>query len=315
MENHLERQTEMQIDEQLLCNISNGDEQAFTEFYNRNFNNVYFHAKKYCSNEDDAQDAVQDIFLAVFTQAATIKDLHSWKSWLGGITHNIAISKATRNPNRREDDLDDFAELLPSRDMSSDPQAQLDEDSTKVILAAMIDQLPAEQRAALTYFYYDEMPIAEIAEVMGCSENTVKSRLNYAKQKIEKQAEAMERKEGIKLYSFSPAMLLHALGLGKTAVQAPAMGASLAAAVSSAAGGTAAAVAAGAAATAGSAGVAGTAAAAGAAAAGGLLTKTVAIIAACAVGFSAIGGAVAYVATGERRNTRQEPTELSEQVL
>jgi len=67
----------------------------------------------------------------------------------------------------------------------------------------ILDSLPADQRAVVSMFYYEQMSVKEIAEELGVSENTVKSRLNYGRKKIETQVKALEKK-GTKLYSLAP---------------------------------------------------------------------------------------------------------------
>ena len=52
-------------------------------------------------------------------------------------------------------------------------------------------------------FYYEEMSVREIAETLGCSENTVKSRLNYGRRKVEAKVKELE-KRGTRLYSMAP---------------------------------------------------------------------------------------------------------------
>ena len=67
----------------------------------------------------------------------------------------------------------------------------------------ILDALPEEQRVAVTMFYYEQMSVKEIAETLGVTENTVKSRLNYGRKKVEKEVRALEKK-GTKLYGLAP---------------------------------------------------------------------------------------------------------------
>lgn len=60
-----------------------------------------------------------------------------------------------------------------------------------------------EQRLVVGMFYYEQMSVKEIAQTLGISENTVKSRLSYGRKKIEMQVKELEKK-GTKLYSLAP---------------------------------------------------------------------------------------------------------------
>lgn len=138
----------------------------------------------------------------------------------------------------------------------------------------MIDGLPEDQKLCLLLYYRDELTVAQIAEALQVSEGTVKSRLNYGRQKVKTKVEELE-KQGTKLYGFAPMPLL-ALLLRQEA-EAMSLPAGLTAA--SAATATTGAV------------VTGTAAATTAKVAGGLTVKIVAGV--LAAGLTAGGVAVA----------------------
>lgn len=90
------------------------------------------------------------------------------------------------------------------------PSMVLDRKGTEEIVGRMIDALPEVQRTTVILYYYDEMSVAAIAKTMGCSEGTVKSRLNYARKNLE-QAVLAEEKCGVKLYSVTPALVFAAI--------------------------------------------------------------------------------------------------------
>lgn len=71
----------------------------------------------------------------------------------------------------------------------------------------MIDGLPEDQKLCLLLYYRDELTVAQIAEALQVSEGTVKSRLNYGRQKVKTKVEELE-KQGTKLYGFAPMPLL-----------------------------------------------------------------------------------------------------------
>ena len=87
------------------------------------------------------------------------------------------------------------------------PDVVIDRQETARLMKEILDALPDDQRAAISLFYYEEMSVAEIAEAMGVSENTVKSRLNYGRKKIEAQVRALE-KRGTRLYGLAPVPFL-----------------------------------------------------------------------------------------------------------
>ena len=83
------------------------------------------------------------------------------------------------------------------------PEATIDQQETSRLVREILDVLPDEQRIVIGMFYYDQMSVSEIAEELECSENTVKSRLNYGRKKIQSKVLELE-KNGTKLYSLAP---------------------------------------------------------------------------------------------------------------
>ena len=271
---------------------------------------VYYHCKKMLKNEEDAQDAAQDVLIAVLTGLDKLREPAAFWGWVNGITANrcrhllSAPHKEWQIPEDEEGNS--LLERMENLDQSLVPEAVLDDGETRQMILDLVDALPPEQRMSVLFYYYDEMSIKQIAEAMEVSEGTVKSRLNYARKSIKSGVEEYERK-GVKLYSFSPLVLLalflrqEAAGqllspeaaealtsrvLAAAASSAPAAGA--AAVESGASGGTASGGAAsGAAASAGK--IAGAAAKIGAAGKTGLSVK---VIAGIVAGALLIGGGV-----------------------
>lgn len=198
------------------------------------------------------------------------------------------MKKATRHvppPTLSTDDGERPIDLVD--ELHLDPAWELEEKETKELVAAMVDRLPEEQRTAVVLFYFDQCSVGEIASAMGCSENTVKSRLHYGRKALRRQTEELERR-GVKLCSLTPALLLAALQAQMETLSAsasfPALP-SLAAGLG-AAGTAGAADAAGVAA--GAAGAAGTAGAASTAAGVGIGVKIAAVAAAAALTVGAV---------------------------
>ena len=94
--------------------------------------------------------------------------------------------------------LDDIENL----DQQLVPDAAFDNAETAQMIDEIVEALPEAQRMCTLLFYFDEMSVKEIANVMGTSENTVKSRLNYARRAIKERVLDYE-KAGIKPVSYT----------------------------------------------------------------------------------------------------------------
>lgn len=274
-------------------------------------NRVYYHCKKMLKNEADAQDATQDVLIAMLTGLDKLREPAAFWGWVNGITAN-RCKHLLSTPNKtwqipEDEDGNSMLDDLESMDEQLIPDKALDNAETRRMILDLVDNLPPAQRMSVLFYYYDEMSVKEIAQAMEVSEGTVKSRLNYARKAIRDGVEAYERK-GVKLYSVSPLLLLAfflrqegAASALDGAAAAAMVGQVMAQAGGAAAGGSAAGatVTAAAESAAGTAGTGAAASGAGAAtAAAGISTKVIAAILAGAV---VIGGTVAGITLASNR--------------
>ena len=303
-----------------------GDPQAQEALVHLAQNRVYYHCKKMLKNEEDARDATQDVLLVMLTSLDKLKEPAAFWGWVNGITANRCrhlLSTPHKEWQIPEDDEgNSMLENLENLDETLVPEKALDNEETRRMILGLVDDLPPEQRMCVLFYYYDEMSVKDIAQAMGTSEGTVKSRLNYARKAIKYGVEDYERK-GVKLYSASPILLLlcflrreaEATALDGTAAAAMASQvlsqaggaatAATAAAETATAGGAATGASTGAGVAAGTA--AGTGAAAGAAS--GISIKVVAAILA---GVIAIGGIAAGVISSRNTDSRTETPDQSQ---
>ena len=286
-----------------------GDPQARETLVRLAQNKVYYHCKKMLKKEEDAQDAAQDVLIAMLTGLDKLKEPAAFWGWVNGITANrcrhLLSAPHTEWQIPESEEGDSLLDSVEDLDETLVPEKALDNEETRRMILDLVDALPPEQRMCVLFYYYDEMSVREIAQAMDTSEGTVKSRLNYARKSIKAGVEDYERK-GVKLYSVSPILLLlyflrrEAEGTALDGTAAAAMAGRVLAQAGSAAGAAAAETAAGGAATGASTG-AGAAGTAGGAAAAGISVKVVAAVLAGAV---AIGGAAVGLAS---RSGQAEP--------
>lgn len=283
-----------------------GDRAALERLVMASQKRIYYQCRRILKNEQDAQDLSQEILFIMVRNLGQLRQPEAFWGWITRVTANQCQRMLTRNPREwqiPEDDeggsmLDDLEEL----DEQLVPEKALDNDETRQMIYDLIDALPPEQRMCVVLRYYNEYSVKEIAELMGTSEGTVKSRLNYARKAIKAGVEKYVD-QGIKLYGFTPLpFLAYFLRTGaETQVLSPAVAQALTQSAMAAAGTGSAAGGAGAAAgthTAASAAAGGTAKAAA-----GLVGNKVALGLAGVAAAGAVTGGV-YVAT------HQEPEPL-----
>lgn len=287
----------------LIRRVGEGDPEAQEELIRETQQKIYYHCKKMLKNEQDAQDATQDVLIAMLTGIDKLREPAAFWGWVNGITANrcrhllSAPHKEWQIPEDGEGNS--MLDSLEDLDEQYIPDKALDNEETRRMILGLVDDLPPEQRMGILFYYYDEMSVKQIAQAMDTSEGTVKSRLNYARKAIKRGVEDYERK-GVKLYSASPLLLLaYFLRVDAEATTlSSSAAAEIAGSVGAAVSGTA--VSAAGSATGGSAGAA---AAAGAAAkAGGAVS--VKVIAGVLAGAVALAGTVGI---GVMASQREQP--------
>lgn len=174
------------------------DNQAMEVLYNSYYKDVLYVCKKLNLNDADAHDIAQDTFIDAFSKLSTLNDKCKFKQWVCRIANNKALNLLKHNNVIQFDniDADDSFTEIPDKEMCV--EQQVIEVEVANTLRNIIEMLPLEQKITIFMFYYEDMSIKEIAAAYNCSENTVKSRLSYAKKFITQEVNKLEN-NGIKL--------------------------------------------------------------------------------------------------------------------
>ena len=190
----------------------NGDEKALEALYLEYAKRIYYLALKIMRNKEDAEDITQEVFITVCQKISELKEPEAFGLWLNRITANKCTNAFKKKSRFTEQDISEFdeteyADFLTENDPLLIPEKSLDDAETTRMIVEIIDALPDTQRLCVYYYYYEQMTIAQIAEVIDAKENTIKKRLYLARDKIRKELERLDKEEGTKLYTFVPLML------------------------------------------------------------------------------------------------------------
>jgi len=231
--------------EKLIEQSRAGDRQAQEQLVLAVQDQVYYHCRKMLKNPDDAQDATQDILMAMLKGLDSLQKPGAFRGWLSRITSNTCCRRLSRDRMLLWEDESAPLDTYENLDDQVVPDKALDNEEVRRMVVELVESLPEAQRLSVLFYYYDEMSVKEIAEAMDTSENTVKSRLYYAREAIRKGVSRYTA-QGLQLYGLTPVPFLRyflqkeaaeatAVLAGKAALAASAGAA--AAAASSAAGG------------------------------------------------------------------------------
>jgi RNA polymerase sigma-70 factor (ECF subfamily) len=177
----------------LLERLRAGDATALEALMGQYAARVYRLAYGITRSAADAEEVVQDVFLTIFRKGDSFEGRAALGSWIYRITANTALNKRRGKwqevetsleeqlPRFKEDGHREGDRAYVIADWSQNPEADLLSGETRAILNRAIDNLPAHYRAVLILRDVEELSNEEIAQMVGESVASVKSRLHRAR--------------------------------------------------------------------------------------------------------------------------------------
>jgi RNA polymerase sigma-70 factor (ECF subfamily) len=156
-----------------------GDREAFGGLIERHQASVRRVCRSVTLDEHDADDAAQDAFLSALDRLETFDRRRPFGPWLMRIASNAAIDLLRRRAVRRVEPLDE-AVAGSSRSPAQDAMHS----ELRAALSAALAELPERQRVAVTLFDMEGYAHAEIAEILGVPEGTVRSDVFHARRRL-----------------------------------------------------------------------------------------------------------------------------------
>lgn len=168
----------MNIETELIKQISQGDKIAFKELYTLFSNKVYATALHYLQNIPDAEEVTQDVFLSIFKNANNFKENSSVSTWVYRITVNASINFLKSRKKSSFIFFDDYTKEIP--DFEHPGIIEENKENAKLMYEA-IDTLTDAQKTAFILGFIEEKPRQEIADIMEISLKALESLLQRAK--------------------------------------------------------------------------------------------------------------------------------------
>jgi RNA polymerase sigma-70 factor, ECF subfamily len=178
-------------DEILIGRIASGDRLAMQVLFARHHVRVYRFVLRLVRDESSAEDLISEVFLDVWRQAGRFEGRSAVSTWLLAIARFKALSALRR---RTDVELDEeTAEAI--EDTSDNPEVVLGKKDRSAVIRKCLEKLSAEHREIVDLVYYHDNSVEEVAAIVGIPENTVKTRMFYARKKLADllKAEGIER--------------------------------------------------------------------------------------------------------------------------
>ena len=173
-------ETAVAMDTELLAMIAGGDQSALNQFFMRHRTGVFRFIARLTRNEAVAEELTNETFLEVWRHANRFEGRSSPSTWLLSIARNRTISALRK---RREETWDETAadRLEDDRDT---PDVSAQKTDKAALLRSCIAALSPEHAVVIGLVYYQEKSVAEVSEITGVAEATVKTRMFYARKKL-----------------------------------------------------------------------------------------------------------------------------------
>ena len=163
----------------LLSQIADGDHHAFKLFYNHYRPVVYNFALKYLKSSEQAEEAVQEIFLKLWRQGSRLKEINRPEHYLMSISRNRCID-FLRQMRIETIHMQQLSASLKDSEFTNETEEQLMLRETKKILENAIDALPPQQKLVYTLCHIKGLKQDEVARQLQISPHTVKRHMKLA---------------------------------------------------------------------------------------------------------------------------------------
>jgi len=170
--------------EALLRRIAAGEEAAMAEFYNNYENPVYRFILSRMNDPFEAADILNEVMLEVWRGAGRFQGRSAVKSWIFGIARHKTLDRlrsrhrnAARAGEEPSEDIADESAVDPTEAIAATQHAEF--------VRHCLDRMSAAHREVLHLTFFEDLTYGQIAEIAGCPEGTVKTRMYHAKRAMQ----------------------------------------------------------------------------------------------------------------------------------
>lgn len=172
-----------QTDSYYIEKVKEGHTQSFNMLVQRYERLVFGLTIKMMKHREEAEEAAQDTFIKAFKSLNAYKGDAKFSTWVYRIAYNTCLDRLKGNAKFVKNvEINEITEN--QLEDSSNVFESLARDERKEIVQECMNQLPADERAVLHLFYFEENSLKEIAEITALSSNNVKVKLHRARKKL-----------------------------------------------------------------------------------------------------------------------------------
>jgi RNA polymerase sigma-70 factor (ECF subfamily) len=177
-------------EQELVQRLQAGDVAAFDALFRQYFQKVFRQATHLLGNAAEAEEVVQEVFLAIYEKVHTFRGEAAFTTWLYRLTTNAAFSRLRRRKRSHEVAIEDYLPqfqpvghhlVRPVVDWSANLEERLADAQLQQLLRQAIELLQPLDKAVLVLSDFEDLSNKEIGEALGLTELAVKARLHRAR--------------------------------------------------------------------------------------------------------------------------------------
>jgi RNA polymerase sigma-70 factor (ECF subfamily) len=189
MEDREHRAPEPDSDVELLARIAGGDRAAFEQLFHRYYPRLFAFVHRNARRFEPIDEVVSDTLLAVWRQAGEFRGRARASSWILGIAYRKTLKALARDRRRRTSEQALVGVAEPA-DGAAGPERAFAAREQHQALEQALAELSDEQRAVVELAFVEGCSYAEIAAILDCPLNTVKTRMHHARRRLRSRLDA-----------------------------------------------------------------------------------------------------------------------------
>jgi RNA polymerase sigma-70 factor, ECF subfamily len=168
-------------DERLALRCRLGEPAAFAELVETMERPLLYFARSIVHDDEEALDVLQAVWMTAFRHLRRLDDPGALRSWLYRVTRGHAVDRVRRDVARASAERSLAAEADEAASVNEAPRFDAEDAAA---LHRALATLDVRHREVLVLHFLEDMPVNEVAAVVGCPPGTVKSRIHHAKRAL-----------------------------------------------------------------------------------------------------------------------------------
>ncbi len=171
-------------DIELVARVATGDKQAFETLFTDYGERVFRYAHRLIHDVPRAEEVTNDVMIEVWKNAAKFEGRSKVSTWILGITRHLALN-AVRGKKLDTVDVDLAPEIVDPSESAEQGALGDEREDLKQKLRAALAELSADHRDVIELTFFHGCSYQEIAAIVDCPENTVKTRMYHARKQLQ----------------------------------------------------------------------------------------------------------------------------------